>query len=196
MPQSRDEVLAYKRRWWQANRERWLRIKQERRVYKVGRLVDRVAEFNAKLQRMTEPEIAYLAGLLDGEGTVMIHPVGCRSHANADAYLQGFISICNTDKGILDWLGLKLPGRLYWQDGFHPKDGITRTKRVGIWRVHGKCAALACERMLPYLQGAKRKRAQLLIELFEAVNPRTPGRTLTTAEILRRCSLMKRYRSL
>lgn len=108
---------------------------------------------------LSDVERAYLAGLIDGEGTVRIMRALKKWYAP-------FIQVTNTDKSMMDWLqnilGTKGIGRLYVEQ---PKNPKFRTKYVyNIASVQG--AKQILEQITDILT-TKRKQAMLLLEFIK-----------------------------
>lgn len=112
--------------------------------------------------KLTDAEAAYLAGLIDGEGTVTLS----RIHRNQMRYLV--LSVCNNELGIIDWV--------------HSVTGIgkiTRKRRASAhhglnltWRVSSRRALSVLETVSPYMHSYKRKRAELALARYLEVTPR------------------------
>jgi hypothetical protein len=87
---------------------------------------------------------AYLAGILDGEGSFGIHPTG-------RAFVRALEVSCTTPK-LIDWLYENYPGGILVVK--HPKNQSWATNYAIRW--HGDKAALVAEKALPYLLLKKR----------------------------------------
>jgi hypothetical protein len=100
--------------------------------------------------------IGYIAGLIDGEGTIMNKP-----------YFR-CVTIANTDIPMIEWLG-RIGGSVQWRTK-QAKDGIIR-KPIAAWTVSD---AVGMHRLLtaiePYLI-TKRGKAQALLDTLEARYP-------------------------
>lgn len=66
---------------------------------------------------LTSVERAYIAGIIDGEGSIMLQ----RSNARAsEAYVFLIIKVANTNKKLLDWLQLKIgKGKIQYISKMH-----------------------------------------------------------------------------
>ncbi len=104
------------------------------------------------LSTASEIEIAYLAGIIDGEGTVTLR---CSTY-NGYTRTSPQIEICNTDALMIAWLQ-----RFFWQKLEHAKNGVGRP----YMKVHltGLGIAPFIERILPHLT-AKKLQAILVLE--------------------------------
>lgn len=100
--------------------------------------------------------VGYIAGLIDGEGTIMNKP-----------YFRS-VTIVNTDAALIEWLG-RIGGSVQWRTK-QAKDGIKR-KPLGAWSV---CDALGMHRLLVAIEPhliIKRERARDLLDTLEARYP-------------------------
>ena len=107
--------------------------------------------------------IGYLAGLLDGEGTI----AKVRTNHNTMARK---LSIANTNQDVMEWLG-QIGGNTVWaqRDG-PPKDGHNRIPCAN-WSIND---AISCHQFLsivsPYLIIKKAKALAMIAEI-EEINP-------------------------
>ncbi|SRR6266566_5746980 len=109
----------------------------------------------------TNEEIAYLAGLFDGEGSVNIFKQPKRKDMTVPAYFIE-ISIGNTHKGVLQWVLEKFGGRL----SHNAEQYTKRNHRTWRWRASSNDAYEVLVAMLPYLT-VKKEQAKLAIEFRE-----------------------------
>lgn len=124
---------------------------------------------------LATPDAAYIAGLLDGEGTVTLS----RRHRGDARQLA--VSIANTERRILEFVRARVGA-----------GKITR-KRVTAAHHTASCAysisnrqALDLLRQLqPFLQSHKRERTQLVVEAYLRVVPRN-GKSSALGVQLRR----------
>ena len=102
----------------------------------------------------TLEDIAYVAGILDGEGCLSLCPNG---HQQPDKFCEQ-IRVSNTDKKLIDWL-LKTFG------GKHLKRSNSlkgKEKPVYNWALYGEKATSFLLIVAPYLK-LKKERADILI---------------------------------
>jgi len=107
-------------------------------------------------------EAAYLAGLIDGEGTVTL----TRKHANENRQLA--ISISSTEREILEHvLDLTGVGKLTnkRRDHEHHQPSFT-------YAVYNRHALALLEQIYPYLRSYKRVRARLILQHYVRLTPR------------------------
>lgn len=111
---------------------------------------------------MARVDAAYLAGIVDGEGTVTL----MRNRANERRCPH--VSIANTNEGLLLWVahvtGLgrvrrRTKRRDTWADGYE-------------WRVVGRQALDVLRVVLPYLRTGKRDRARLMVDQYVSLTVR------------------------
>jgi len=98
--------------------------------------------------------LAYLAGLMDGEGTIWVGPPKRRSK---QAHIE--IHISNSDPRIIEWLGA-MGGRVRWT--FPAR----ATRPCGLWATD-RLAAL-----LPYLQSKRENAKWALAIVFRRLQDR------------------------
>ena len=108
---------------------------------------------------LTEVEKAYLAGIIDGEGSISL----ARSHARSSAkYVYPLVRIANTDLGLIDWVKSRVPeGHRGYTSRLHD-----RCKDVYHVAWASNEAVTVLKEVLPYLT-VKRFRAELVIRLWE-----------------------------
>ena len=104
-------------------------------------------------------DIAYLAGIIDGEGSIYIGNFSCNATTGAK-YYQTNIEITNTDKNLVDWLLNTFGGLLLTYTAKQTPKNSRRT--VYRWVATGERVTHLCEIMMPYLV-AKRRQAILLL---------------------------------
>lgn len=131
---------------------------------------------------LSVPEAAYLAGFIDGEGSIMLVQ---RSHG-LGGHLR--LSITNTDKEVLDWVvevaGVGAVNR-------HRDEGETN-RATWLYRANGDAAASIIEQIRPYLR-VKSAQADLGLEAHSRL--RTPSLKADTSwqvEYMERMKAMNR----
>ncbi|MBS4803933.1 MAG: LAGLIDADG family homing endonuclease [Clostridium sp.] len=113
---------------------------------------------------MTETEKAYIAGIIDGEGSIMLQKIHKNEHP------APCISIASTTLELLEWIK-KVVG----------KGTITKKKNYNL-EIHKDCYSYFLRRndaisllidIHPYLViDVKRKRAKLILKKYRLLNPR------------------------
>jgi hypothetical protein len=147
------------------------------------RQVEREEE-EEQIARTTETERAYLAGIIDGEGTITPVVAGKRYE-----YPDVRIAVYGTDQRLLDWIKFRFGGRT---SAFQRKECPTH-KAMLTWVVTTHRCRAIIEAVLPYLV-IKRRQAELLIE-FDSLRGR-PGVRLDEKTIQRRQEIIDELRLL
>jgi hypothetical protein len=109
------------------------------------------------IESLTPEERAYLAGLIDGEGSIFVSAVG--PHRKKTVY--PIVCIGMTHRGVIEWLAARL------RSGKVQIHNQTNLRRYGYmkpqyrFQLFGKRAKLLCAALLPYLR-VKDRQAQLV----------------------------------
>jgi len=109
------------------------------------------------IELLTPEERAYIAGLVDGEGSIFVAAVG----PMRDRTVYPIVTIAMTHRGLIEWLTEKLqtgPIQLHNQTNIRLHPHYKRQYRV---QMVGKRAMLLCEVMLPFLK-VKHEQARLV----------------------------------
>lgn len=105
---------------------------------------------------MSPTEAAWVAGIVDGEGTITIRT---KPYPGGKRYQVASLSVCNTDTELIaqvvEFTGI---GRLYFNIRANHK-----RKEVWRWQTDQRQAAAVVEQLLPWLT-AKRRVGELLLE--------------------------------
>lgn len=115
-------------------------------------------------------DLAYAAGIMDGEGTIGVtelavkYTSGDRARRRKSSSFRDYIAVVMCDPIVPRWLSKKFGGAVYEYAG--RKSGHKPTYR---WHLNGKRAADFCALVLPYLR-LKREQAKLVIEFRSKVN--------------------------
>lgn len=108
-----------------------------------------------------DTDIAYLAGIIDGEGSIYIGNFSCNPKTKMP-YFQTNIQVSNTDEPLIQWLKDTFGGLINKRTRKqHPANS---RKQVYIWTVSGERLTHLCEILIPYLI-CKRKQAEIMIEM-------------------------------
>lgn len=118
---------------------------------------------------MKETDLAYFAGLLDGEGCIVIVAV---KHSYGIEY-KARILVVNTDRKMIEWCVEKFNGFLHqrrfrnkkWKDCFSWHRGIAKKDEEWL------------RSLLPYMI-TKKERVQLLIDYLQTVSEKRTKRNL------------------
>ena len=128
----------------------------------------------------TDTELAYLAGIIDGEGCFSISTV--RKHHGAR------LDVVNTNARLIDWLHQRFDGTVIFRD--HPGDHVWKWKPSFTWTLCGRNMMDVLTAIAPFMI-IKDAQARLLLEYLETVRPVT-GRInspLSAVVIARRVAL-------
>jgi hypothetical protein len=126
--------------------------------------------------------LAYVAGLFDGEGSIVIgynKPDATRGRKVPSYWLQ--VGITNTDRPLIDWLHATFDGHI--SDNSHSPSRKNQ-RPCWVWRTMGTQARAFLQDISPYLR-IKKDQALLAIEFQDHID--TPGfakRKDLTPEIL------------
>lgn len=107
----------------------------------------------------TPEQIAYLAGIVDGEGSFVLH-----YHARRSKY-SSQLQIGNTDLRLLQWIVSNFGGSVYPEHRESP-----RHKPIWRWISHSESLTDLIESILPYLI-VKRSQAELILAYRATVSP-------------------------
>jgi hypothetical protein len=114
----------------------------------------------------TDTEAAYMAGIMDGEGTFYIGNYS-GNRKNGDKHFQTLIAIATTDKSLMDWLHNIFGGGVR---SYTPKQMAKNSrKQVYRWCATSNRMLQICQIILPYLV-IKKRQAEIMIEIRETFN--------------------------
>lgn len=114
---------------------------------------------------MRPTELAYLAGIVDGEGSLEAR-IRTRAHGTPSMTLR--LVIGQVDRRLIDWIAERVPGQVHEQT-----KGRHRT--IYLFRTGQTVAVALLRELLPYLI-VKREQAELFIALAETSITRGRGR--------------------
>lgn len=110
--------------------------------------------------RGKEPVVwAYVAGLVDGEGTAMLNRMGTKPGWNTR--YQAMITVVNTSLPVLEWLQAEFGGSLRPR-----KKQKEHHRQAWAWRLGDQKLVEFCKGIQPYLR-IKHRQVALLIEFLE-----------------------------
>jgi hypothetical protein len=115
-----------------------------------------------RINRLSAESAAYIAGIIDGEGTITL----TRVHARENRRLV--VSIANTEAGLLQFVYAEIGA-----------GNITRKRTTSPRHTPSFCYAVSSRQALEllrqivgYLRSYKRQRAELALRHYEALTPR------------------------
>lgn len=107
------------------------------------------------LEDVGEESLIYMAGIIDGEGTITINGWKWRTCAGVPR-----IEVTNTDERLTDWLEKTFGGHVTPND-----DGNLNHKKRYIWYLNGKQTVILCQILIPYLK-LKKEQSILVAEFY------------------------------
>jgi len=116
--------------------------------------------------------IVYMAGIIDGEGSLQVEIQGVCASRKTDYYSVRLI-IINTDKNLMDWLVKNFGGKI------HLRKLMPKRKQCYHWAIFSSDAEAILKACLPYMI-VKKPQAKLLIEFMHS---KPEGKYYITAEI-------------
>jgi len=132
---------------------------------------------------MTKQELAYLAGIVDGEGTVNIAFIKTSGEYRARLY------VVNTSYALIEWIKARFGGLVYKRISKNEK---WKPKYEWVMPVSRKDTKLL-KQLIPYLV-IKKQQAGLVLELIATIG--NPGRKLTQETIAKRKELFEKNKQL
>ena len=119
---------------------------------------------------MKRTDLAYLAGILDGEGSISIHKHKDKSSHLGYCY-QLVINVANTNEWLINWIHLSFGGWIY------KKRMISRHyKQVYLWSASSLQAKTLLELVLPYLR-IKKPQAEIALQFQSKKQHNSGGKT-------------------
>ena len=109
----------------------------------------------------TIAQIAYLAGIIDGEGSIYIGNFSKNKKTNVP-YYQTNVQVTNTDKPLIDWLYETFGGLVSKRTT--RQHASNSRKQAYIWTASGERVTHLCELILPYLI-AKKRQCEIMIKM-------------------------------
>lgn len=109
---------------------------------------------------MTDIELSYVAGIVDGEGSIML----VKTHSSK--FPAPALSICNTNLGLLEWIKVRFGGRI------HPRKSRKKGHKMSYdlrW-YYDDCLDMLSQ-LVDYLV-IKKSQAVLLLNEYKALTPR------------------------
>ncbi len=111
---------------------------------------------------MKKTDLNYAAGLLDGEGSIML------SRASVGKTRCPHVSISSTTIELLEFMKNHFGGHIV-----NKKTYKAHHKQSWSWQIKYNAAYQFCETILPYLkEPEKKRRAKLIVNRYKSVTPR------------------------
>jgi hypothetical protein len=113
-------------------------------------------------------KLAYLAGIIDGEGCLWIGKIGREwKRGYKSIQYRGLLKVSTTDKILLDWLLNSFQGTESTSFKYQPKAELSRL--VYEWIVTGDRLADLCRQVFPYLV-IKKESCEIMIKFRDTYN--------------------------
>lgn len=113
-----------------------------------------------ELKDYTIAQSAYLAGIIDGEGSIYIGNFSCNPRTGTP-YYQTNIEVTNTSEEMIDWLMQNIGGR---KSKYSAKQTPTNSRKaVFRWIATGELVTHICNKIIPYITTKKRQCEIMLI---------------------------------
>lgn len=114
------------------------------------------------IQKEYEPtELAYFAGIIDGEGSLYIGNFS-KNPKTGKPYYQTVMQVTNTDESLIDWIKTIFGGLKSVRT--HKQHASNSRKQAYMWTATGDRLTHLCECILPYLI-CKVRQCEILIEM-------------------------------
>jgi hypothetical protein len=113
------------------------------------------------IKEYTIAQIAYFAGIVDGEGSIYIGNFSSNKKTGTP-YYQTNMEVTNTDENLINWLMENIGGR---KNTYTPAQTPKNSRRtVYRWMVSGELLTHLCRLLLPYLV-IKVRQCEIMIEM-------------------------------
>lgn len=137
----------------------------------------------------SEVKFAYAAGILDGEGSVIIYKKDRPDRKRGHLY-GGHITVTSTTEQLIKWLQKEFGGS--WQ----PTKTRAGCKQLYKWTLHGFPGVHVLAKFFPYLI-VKRQHARLFFLFYKSINEFEPRKTgLDDATMKERDELVRQMHKL
>ena len=115
-----------------------------------------------KVHTLSTPDAAYIAGIIDGEGTVTL----TRKHKNENRQLV--VSISSNERNILEFVLIKTGvGKITTKKTYQ-----AHHQAAFAYAITNRQALNLLEQIFPYLQSYKKTRAELVLNNYIKLTPR------------------------
>jgi hypothetical protein len=144
-------------------REKQTSSVQEPALGESRRLGDVVGHSTRSDTVLTETDLAYVAGIVDGEGCIQVQKYKKRKRERSTPYkLQ--LRVSNTDLRLVQHLQSLFPGYIY-----NGSEKRKNRRNQFYWHVNGKKAAHILEKLVPFLV-SKKDQAEIAIAFQDTFN--------------------------
>lgn len=112
------------------------------------------------MKELTIAQLAYLAGIIDGEGSIYIGNFS--KGLKGTPYYQTNMEVTNTEERLINWLMDNIGGRRTTYT--HAQTPKNSRRTVYRWMVSGELLTHLCHLLLPYLI-IKKRQCEIMIEM-------------------------------
>jgi hypothetical protein len=113
-------------------------------------------------KRLADRDAAYLAGLVDGEGTITL----TRKHRGDNRQLC--VSLSSTERKVLEWVVETVgSGQITNKRTYSQRHAASYT-----YQVYNRQALDLLVQLFPYLKTYRRERAELVLRMYKSLTPR------------------------
>jgi|SRR5579871_467146 hypothetical protein len=137
---------------------------EERAARKKLRNIQKKAQ-EGHLSKLNPVDLAYLAGIVDGEGCISINRQKQKDYKKHPYAYRGTINVHMTSESTIRWIHKTVKLGSVCFKPVHKKNH----KNAWTWAVWSKQAALLIVQLLPYLK-LKKKQGKLLLKFQNAMN--------------------------
>lgn len=120
-----------------------------------------MTRYTYERKEYTIAQLAYMAGIIDGEGSIYIGNFSSNPKTGSK-YYQTNMEVTNTDENLINWINDVFGGRIYKYTAKQTPKNSRRT--VYRWIATGDCVTHLIEVLSPYLI-AKTKQAEIMIKM-------------------------------
>lgn len=104
-------------------------------------------------------DIVYLAGIIDGEGSILIEIQTKRPPIRKIDYYAIRLLVVNTNLELMNWLENKFKGKV------HKRKKVTKQKQCYVWNIFSLNAGEILKECLPYMI-IKKQHAEIVLEFL------------------------------
>lgn len=125
--------------------------------------------FVNKLDKLTEKQMGYLAGIIDGEGCISI---GSHKNTKTKPYFFPTIDISNTDKRLMVFVNSILPSSYILKKDNGKIGKYKCNKKLYVYRIYNQQkVGLFLKKIMPFLL-LKKERAKIMLKFLKTKNPK------------------------
>jgi hypothetical protein len=126
-------------------------------------------------------DIAYLAGIVDGEGSIYIGNFSCNPKTKKP-YFQTNLQVTNTDKNLIDWLYDTFGGLVNKRT--RKQMPSNSRKDVYVWTASGERLTHLCE-LIQEFSTCKQDQIKIMLNMRETFSPDYPNKRSDEVTLIR-----------